>query len=77
VTAAVDDLAPRGAAGFGRLHAATFRDATVAAFCRELWRQTSSTDGVADKLSTDTLLFAMIATLTRRARGHVRSRSGS
>jgi AraC family transcriptional regulator len=69
---ALDDIAPGNAASFGRLHASTFRDAMVARCCTELWRQTNASNGVADKLSTDSLLFAMISALARGAHGRLR-----
>lgn len=64
---ALDDIVPGRATSFGRLHASTFRDAMVANYCKELWQQESS--GVSDKLSTDSLVFAMISALARRAHG--------
>jgi AraC-like DNA-binding protein len=69
VASGLDDIVPDNAADFGRLHASTFRDATVARYCTELWRQTNAGDEVSDKLSTDSLLFAMISALARRAHG--------
>jgi AraC family transcriptional regulator len=67
----LDELVPGRAASFGRLHTSTFRDAAVAGYCREVWRQTCHADGAGDKLATDSLLFAMMAALARRARGRL------
>lgn len=69
VMSALDDIVPGRATDFGRLHASTFRDALVARYCKELWQQTNANCGVSDKLSTDSLVFAMISALARRAHG--------
>jgi AraC-like DNA-binding protein len=69
VMSALDEIAPGRAVSFGSLHASTFRDALVAKYCKQLWQQTSADNRVSDKLSTDSLLFAMISALARRAHG--------
>jgi AraC family transcriptional regulator len=71
VESALDDLIPGRPVSFGRLHASAFRDATVARYCKELWRHAIGSEGVPDRLSMDGLLLATIATLARRAHNHV------
>ncbi len=67
----IDDIAPGGATSFGELHTSTFRNATVAGYCKQLWRQTSDCDSASDKLSTDCLVLALIAALARKAHGNL------
>jgi AraC family transcriptional regulator len=76
VMAALDDIAPGKTSSFGRLHASTFRDAMVANYCKALWQQTNGSNGACDKLATDSLVFAMIAALARRAHGSHPDKSG-
>jgi AraC family transcriptional regulator len=68
VIAALDSLTSAGSTSFGALHERTFRDDSASRLCMELWAQARAGEPP-DKLATDSLVFAMIATLARRAHG--------
>ncbi len=68
VAASLASLASPRFTSFGALHERTFRDDFASRLCVELWTQARAAEGP-DKLATDSLVFAMIATLAQRAHG--------